>query len=130
MEITARRRRLWVLGGIVVAALGVAAYGYYWLRQPQLPPGFASGNGRVEATEYDIATKRAGRVVEVRVREGDLVQQGQVLAQMDIDELTAQRREAEAGLARAREGQATAVAVLSQRDSERKMAAIDLARTK
>ena len=29
-------------------------------RGPALPAGFASGNGRIEATEYDIATKRRG----------------------------------------------------------------------
>jgi len=127
----ARRRRLWLsLGALSLAALGAAAYGYYWLHQPRLPPGFASANGRVEAQEYDIATKRAGRVVEVRVHEGDLVQKGQVLAQIDIEELTAQKHEAEADLSKARESQATAVAVLAQRDSERKMAQLDLARTK
>ncbi len=126
-----RRRRPWLLAGaLVLAALGAAGYGLYWLRQPRLPPGFASGNGRVEATEYDIATKRPGRVVEVRVREGDLVQKGQVLAQMDIEELTAQKREAEAQLQRAREAQATAVAVLAQRESERNLARVELARTK
>jgi len=126
-----RRRRLWVLAGaLLLAALGAAAYGYWWLHQPRLPPGFASANGRVEAQEYDIATKRAGRVEEVRVREGDLVQKGQVLAQIDIQELTAQKHEAEADVAKAREAQASAEAVLAQRDSERKMAAIDLARTR
>jgi HlyD family secretion protein len=69
-----RHRRISLLAGaLVLAALGAAAYGYYWLHRPKLPPGFASGNGRVEATEYDIATKRAGRIVEVRVREGDIM---------------------------------------------------------
>jgi HlyD family secretion protein len=125
-----RRRRLWLLvGALAVTAVAGAAYWFYWLRQPPLPPGFASANGRVEAQEYDIATKRAGRVVEVRVREGDLVQKGQVLAQMDIDELTAQRHEAEADLARAREAEQTATAVLAQRKSELKLARLDLART-
>jgi len=126
-----RRRRLSLLvGALLLAALGGAAVWFYWLRPPGLPPGFASANGRIEAQEYDIATKRAGRVVEVRVHEGDMVQKGQVLAQMDIDELTAQKHEAEADVSRARESQATAVAVLAQRESERKLAAMDLARTK
>ena len=125
-----RRRRLWLLvGALALVAVAGAAYWYYWLRQPPLPPGFASGNGRVEATEYDIATKRAGRVVEVRVREGDLVEKGQVLAQIDIEELTAQTHEAEAA---ARSGlatpKATADAVLVQRKSELKLARIELAR--
>jgi len=123
-----RRRLALLVGAFLLAALGATAY--FFVHQPKLPPGFASANGRVEAQEYDIATKRPGRVVDVRVHEGDLVQKGQVLAQMDIDELTAQRHEAEADVSRAREAQATAVAVLAQRDSERKMAAIDLARTK
>jgi HlyD family secretion protein len=117
------------VGALAVAAVGGAAYWFYWLRQPPLPPGFASGNGRVEATEYDIATKRAGRVVEVRVREGDLVQPGQVLAQMDIEELEAQRREAEAQLAQASDARNTAEAVLAQRESELKLARIELKRT-
>jgi len=115
-------------GALLLAAIGAAAYGFHWWRQPRLPDGFASANGRVEATEYDIATKRAGRVDEVHVREGDLVQQGQVLAQMDVAELTAQRRQAEAELAKARDAQRTAIAVLAQRESERKLARIERAR--
>jgi HlyD family secretion protein len=125
-----RRGRLWLLvGALAVAAAAGAAYWFYWLRQPQLPPGFASANGRVEAQEYDIATKRPGRVVEVRVHEGDLVQKGQVLAQMDIDELTAQRHQAEAELERAHKAQATAAALLAQRQSELEFARIELRRS-
>jgi HlyD family secretion protein len=122
-----RRRGLWLLvaAGLLLAAAAGAAYWYYWLRHPPLPPGFASGNGRVEATEYDIATKRAGRVVEVSVREGDLVEKGQVLAQIDIEELTAQKHEAEAQVARAREAKARAEAVLVQRKSELEYARIE-----
>jgi HlyD family secretion protein len=122
-----RRRGLWLLvaAALLLAAVAGAAYWYYWLRHPPLPPGFASGNGRVEATEYDIATKRAGRVVEVSVREGDLVQKGQVLAQIDIEELTAQKHEAEAELARARKAKAKAEAELVQRKSELDYARIE-----
>jgi HlyD family secretion protein len=126
----ANHRRLWLLSGaLLVAGLGAAAYGFYWLRLPRLPPGFASGNGRIEATEYDIAAKYAGRVVEVRVKEGDLVEKGQLLAQMDVEVLEAQRREAMAQLEMARKSEQQAKAVLTQRDSERNLARVDLART-
>jgi HlyD family secretion protein len=124
-----RRSRLFLLAGLAVVALGAGGYGYWWLHQPRLPAGFASSNGRIEATEYDIATKRAGRVVEVRVHEGDLVEKGQVLAQIDIDELTAQRRQAEAELQHARDAERTAAAVVAQRESERKLAVLNRARS-
>ena len=126
----ANRRRLWLLAGaVLLAGFAAAAYGLYWLRQPRLPAGFASGNGRIEATEYDIAAKYPGRVVEVRVKEGDLVQKGEVLAQMDVEVLEAQRREAAAQLDQAQKTEQQARAVLAQRDSERKLARADLVRT-
>jgi HlyD family secretion protein len=117
------------LGALLLAALGAAAYGLYWLRLPRLPPGFASGNGRIEATEYDIAAKYAGRVVDVRVEEGDLVEKGQLLARMDVEVLEAQRREALAQLEMARKSEQQAKAVVAQRDSERNLARVDLGRT-
>ena len=124
-----RRRSLVLLAALAVGAVAAGGYGYWWLHQPRLPEGFASSNGRIEATEYDIATKRAGRVVEVRVHEGDLVAKGQVLAQIDTDELMAQRRQAEAQLQHARDARRTAAAVLAQREGERKLAVLDRARS-
>ncbi len=85
---------------------------------PELPTEFASGNGRIEATEYDIATKRAGRVGEVLAREGDMVDAVQILASMDSADLEAQLREAEARLREARAGKNYAEAIVVQRESE------------
>jgi HlyD family secretion protein len=53
-----------------------------------------SGNGRIEATEIDVATKLGGRVQEILVAEGEFVKAGQLLARMQIDSLQAQRDEA------------------------------------
>ena len=58
----------------------------------------ASGNGRIEATETDVAAKLAGRIKAILVDEGDLVTAGQVVAQMDTEVLQAQLRQAEAHL--------------------------------
>jgi HlyD family secretion protein len=77
------------------------------------------GNGRIEATEVDVAAKIPGRIREILVDEGDLVAAGQVLAQMDTATLEAQRMEAEAqveqGLARVD----TAQSAVLQRESEK-----------
>jgi HlyD family secretion protein len=60
-----------------------------------------SGNGRIEATEIDVATKYAGRIAEILVQEGEFVKAGQPLARMQIESLQAQQREAIAGRERA-----------------------------
>jgi HlyD family secretion protein len=55
------------------------------MRPTPLPEAIVTGNGRIEATEIDIATKTPGRIVEILPYEGDFVQFGMVLARMDID---------------------------------------------
>ena len=54
------------------------------------------GNGRLEATEVQIASKVPGRLAEVRVDEGDKVVRGQLLARIDTRTMEAQRNQAEA----------------------------------
>lgn len=81
---------------IVLAVVGLGWYGWKTYSDKGPGAGFASGNGRIEATEVDVATKLAGRVEAIYVREGDFVKAGQVLAKMQIDTLNAQRDEARA----------------------------------
>jgi HlyD family secretion protein len=87
-----------------------------------LPEGFASGNGRVEATEVDVAAKHQGRVEAVLVKEGDMVEQGQLLAQMDAAVLRAQLAEAGAAAQRAQADRAVAAATATQRLNEHDLA--------
>jgi HlyD family secretion protein len=106
----------------VLLLLAVAAGGFLLWRSLQtapLPPGIASGNGRIEGTEIDVATKIPGRIAEVLVNEGEFVTAGQVLARMDTASLEAQLREARARLARARIGIDTANSLVVQRDAEK-----------
>jgi multidrug efflux pump subunit AcrA (membrane-fusion protein) len=68
---------------VVVSLFSAAIAGYmYWrsLEAQKVPKGFARSNGRIEATEVDIATKLAGRISNELVDEGDFVTAGQVLA--------------------------------------------------
>ena len=76
-------------------------------------------NGRIEAVEIDVATKTPGRVASVLADEGDFVEAGQVVAQMDTDVLMAQLREAEAQLRRAQSAVKTARSTVVQRESEK-----------
>jgi HlyD family secretion protein len=111
---------------LIVGAIAIAGFAGYvaWQRlaRPGLPAGIASGNGRLEAVEIDIGAKTAGRLRDILVREGDFVTAGQVLAQMDITQLVAKKREAGAQLRRAEIAIYTARSVVTQREAERRTA--------
>jgi len=109
-------------GWLVAAAIAIAGFGGYFawrhFADPGLPAGIASGNGRIEATDIDIAAKVAGRLKDLFVREGDFVTAGQTLAQMDIAQLRANRRQAEAQLRRSEIAIDTANSLVNQRNAE------------
>ena len=105
---------------LAVVAVAIVAAGWIaWTVTRPSGPGenFISGNGRIEATEIDIAARFAGRVVNIFVREGDFVQAGQVLAQMQINVLNAQLNEARAQKQQAIHAVASAEAQVAERES-------------
>ena len=110
-----KRYWAWYLVGLAVA---IAAVTWWMLRPPGLPEGFASSNGRIEATEVDIASKTAGRIEAILVKEGQFVRQGEILAKMDTRVLNEQRLEAAAQIKEAQSAVAAAKALLDQRQSE------------
>jgi HlyD family secretion protein len=90
---------------------------FYYIRIPPLT-GIVSGNGRLEATQIDIATKFQGRVAEILFDEGDMVKAGEIVARIDTESLEARLREAQAMVNKAEKERAYAAALLSQRESE------------
>jgi HlyD family secretion protein len=107
---------------LIVIVLIAAVGGYLAWKEffsSALPPGIASGNGRIEAVEIDIASKIAGRIKEIYVDEGDFVTAGQVVARMDTAQLEAQRRQAQAQFHRAQIGVDTAKSLVTQRNAEK-----------
>ncbi|OZI74778.1 HlyD family secretion protein [Bordetella genomosp. 12] len=101
----------------VVALLGY--YGWRTFNDRGPGDGFVSGNGRIEATEIDVATKLAGRVEDVLVNEGAFVKAGQPLARMQIDTLNAQHAEARAQHQQAINAAASARAQVALRRSDK-----------
>jgi len=96
---------------VIVALIALAAFiAWKVFGGEKLPAGIAAGNGRLEANQLFVATKYPGRVKEVLVNEGDMVNPGQIVAKMDTEALEAQLREAEAKLKEAQENRAVAVA--------------------
>ena len=112
--------KAWLMRGGVLLALCVVAW-MSWTEYSKdvWGKGLASGNGRIEAVEIDIASKAAGRLRDVLVREGDFVSAGQVVALMDTEVLDAQLRQAEAQLQQAQIGVTVARSQWHQRRAEK-----------
>ncbi len=116
---------------VLIALAGLLGFGAWSVlfKPSDLPPdGFSRGNGRIEADLIDISPRLAGRIAEVRVREGDLVAKGDILAVMDTAELRAQfaraaaavaSAEAAVGVAQARVAEAQARLALAKGEQAR-----------
>ena len=125
------KTRAWFLWGVIAAVIVAAGYGAWrWYGAPPLPPGIASANGRIEATEIDIAAKTPGRLKDIMADEGDFVTAGQVLARMDTEVLEAQLREAQAQVRRATISIDTARSQVVQRRAEKEAATAVVAQRK
>jgi HlyD family secretion protein len=115
------KNRVAVITAIVVVGLIAAAGGYLLWRQHEataLPKGIVGINGRLEATQVDIATKIAGRVIEIVPQEGDMVSAGEIVARLDKAELEAQLQQGQAEAQRARETLARAQSDVKAREAD------------
>ena len=98
------------------------------LRGKDMPDGIVKTNGRIEATEVDVAAKYPGRLATVSVDEGDEVTAGQVVATISSPETEAQLRAAEAQVLKAKHALAEAEALIAERQSDYAAAQNDLRR--
>lgn len=76
-------RRPLVLLAVVVVALAAAAAAWMLTRRADVTTGLLQVNGRIEGDRVTVASKLAGRVLELAAREGDTVSAGQVVARLD-----------------------------------------------
>jgi HlyD family secretion protein len=91
-------------GGIVwVLALVVLAAGAYLLwrtffAQPALPDSIVALSGRIEGDVSALAAKTSGHILEVRVREGDSVKAGEIVAVLSDEQVRAREEQARAAV--------------------------------
>ncbi len=123
-----KRSKYFILAILAITAV-VAYFAWGKLKVPALPEGIVSGNGRIEATEIDIAALTGGRIADITAAEGDFVKAGAVLVQMDVVQLNAQKRQAEAQLRRAEIGVETAKTLVAKAEAEKRasLATVDQA---
>jgi HlyD family secretion protein len=88
------------------------------LRGRDMPEGIVKTNGRLEATQVDVAAKYPGRLATVTKDEGDEVTAGEVVATISSPETEAQLRQAQAQVIKAKQALAEALATIDQRKSD------------
>ena len=120
----------WIIITVVIVAVGILVYQYWKSKQSALPEGIASGNGRIEAKLSDASAKEPLRVKKVLVDEGDLVQPGQVLVQLDTSTLDEEVAKDEAAVASARQDFAAANSAIAEAKADIAAANADIAGTR
>jgi HlyD family secretion protein len=84
--------------GLVAIVAGLALAGWTWWRDRQTARDVIQASGRIEVTEVNVSSKVTGRVVKLLVEEGTDVKAGQLIAELEGEELEAQLRQARATL--------------------------------
>ena len=79
---------------LAIIAGGVFLLWWFMIRQPPLPPNIIALSGRIEGDDSTIASKTSGRIREIRVREGDIVKAGEVIALLDEEQAAARSEQA------------------------------------
>lgn len=117
------RRRRWpiVVASSLLLVLSVSVM--FWLKPRPPTPGIIEANGQVEGDEVVISAQVTGRIVDVLVWDGSLVEQGQILVRLASDEARARLDQATAHVAHAEaqlaEAGAAAARLIHQQEEAR-----------
>ncbi|HYM70333.1 MAG TPA: HlyD family efflux transporter periplasmic adaptor subunit [bacterium] len=128
-RVRARPRLLPLIALVVLAAAGVLVWRTFFA-PPPVPDSIVTLSGRIEGDDSAIAPKAAGKILEIRVREGDTVNAGDVIAALDDSQIRAQEDQARAALRNA-EAQAQSardqIAVLQQQLAQNQLQTLQAA---
>ncbi|HWF39565.1 MAG TPA: HlyD family efflux transporter periplasmic adaptor subunit [Candidatus Acidoferrales bacterium] len=86
-----------ILSGIVLIVLALVIWQVFF-SGPRIPNNVIPLSGRVEGDDSAVGPQTGGRVLEIRVREGDTVSAGDVIAVLSDDQIRAREDQARAGL--------------------------------
>ena len=89
--------------------------------EPALPDSIVALSGRIEGDDSALSAKTSGRVIDIRVREGDLVKAGDTIATLDDQQVREREDQAKAAVNQAEAQLRSAqdqIAVLNEQLSE------------
>lgn len=109
---------------VIVALFAAAAIWYFFLRDNGPPSNVIAVSGRIESDDSSVAVKASGKIVEIKVREGDKVTAGQVIAILDDEQVQARVEQAQSSVTSAEsriESAVLRIAVLREQEDQAKI---------
>jgi HlyD family secretion protein len=97
---TRRRRIVMVVSVIVLIGAAILIWKLFFAA-PRIPDSIVAVSGRIEGDDSAVASKTTGRILEVRVREGDSVNAGDTIATLDDAQVRAREDQARDALSEA-----------------------------
>jgi HlyD family secretion protein len=97
---TRRRLILVIIAGVVLIASALLIWNIFFAA-PRIPKSIVVVSGRIEGDDSAVASKTTGRILEVRVREGDTVNAGDTIALLDDAQIRAREDQARDALSEA-----------------------------
>ena len=91
----ARRIILPLVVVLILAAVGFGVWRVFFYTPP-MSPNIVPLSGRIEGDDSAVSPKTSGRILEIRVREGDRVTTGDIIAVLDDEQLRARIEQAQA----------------------------------
>jgi len=80
---------------LILAAIGFGVWRVFFYAPP-MSPNIVPLSGRIEGDDSAVSPKTSGRILEIRVREGDRVSTGDIIAVLDDEQLRARIEQAQA----------------------------------
>jgi HlyD family secretion protein len=118
-----QHRAMMIVFGVVLIAVAIFIWKAFFA-VPAIPPSIVVVSGRIEGDDSAIAAKSTGRILEVRVREGDSVNAGDTIATLDDEQIRAREQQAQATLTEEEDKAAAAqehIAVLQEQLAQNRL---------
>jgi len=120
---TRRRLILTIVAGVILIAAVLLIWKIFFAAPP-IPKSIVVVSGRIEGDDSAVASKTTGRILEIRVREGDTVNAGDTIATLDDAQIRAREDQARYALSEAEAKGAAAqeqIAVLQEQLQQSRM---------
>jgi HlyD family secretion protein len=92
-----KRRMMIIASAAILIVAGIIIWRVFFATA-SLPDSIVAVSGRIEGDDSAVASKTTGRILEVRVREGDIANAGDTIAILDDDQIRARENQARATL--------------------------------